>query len=254
MKRVITAIALIALAIYLIFWAPHSLFLLAAACMGLICYYEYSGIVAAHGILRPWIFGVAAGLLLLFRQVETVLALSILVVLAMSAALRLADLRDALPQVSAAFFGAIYTFAPWRFAILLRERSVHWLFFALALSWAGDTAAYYAGRLFGKHPLAPSVSPKKTWEGALGSILGSVVFGIVYMRFFMPQVSLWLIAGFSVLGNIAGQLGDLAESAIKRGAGAKDSGHILPGHGGMLDRVDSNLFALPVIYLLLLLT
>jgi phosphatidate cytidylyltransferase len=124
------------------------------------------------------------------------------------------------------------------------------LFFALALNWAGDTVAYYVGRQFGRHKLAPLVSPKKSWEGAIASVAGSILFGVLYLGHFMPSLRWWQIIGMAVVGNVAGQFGDLAESAMKRGAGVKDSGSILPGHGGLLDRVDSTLFALPVIYVL----
>lgn len=251
MTRVITAIGLIAVALYLIFWAPSWLFLAAAAVMGLICYREYSGLAVGHGIQRPGIFGILAGLLLVFYSAYAVPGLSILVIIALATALRYADLRDVLPQVACAFLGALYTFAPWYFATLLRAASVHWLLFALALNWAGDSVAYYVGRSLGKHPLAPTVSPKKSWEGAIGSVAGSVLFGCLYMGHFMPSVALWKVAVIAVVANVAGQFGDLAESAMKRGAGVKDSGNILPGHGGILDRVDSSLFALPVVYILL---
>jgi phosphatidate cytidylyltransferase len=217
------------------------------------CYWEYTGIVAAHGIRRPSVFGALAGVFLLFTPAYVSLGLSLLAILALIAALRHDNLRDVLPQVSAAFLGAIYAFLPWRFAELLRIKSVHWLFFAVALNWAGDSAAYYTGRAFGRPRMAPIVSPKKSWEGAAGSVLGSLVFGLVYMGYFQADVALWKIALIAVVANIAGQFGDLAESAIKRGAGVKDSGKMLPGHGGMLDRVDSTLFALPVVYALMLL-
>ena len=254
MKRAVTAILLIAVAMYLAFWAPNWVFLVAACCMGLLCYLEYSGLVAAHGIPRARIFGILAGLLILLWPEEAVTSLTLLAALALAIALGHSDLRSVLPQVSSAFFGALYTFAPWRFATLLRSESKHWLFFGLALNWAGDTAAYYVGRALGKHQLAPVVSPKKSWEGAAGSILGSVLFGMLYMGYFEPEVPRWHIAAIAVLGNIAGQFGDLAESAMKRGAGVKDSGHVLPGHGGVLDRVDSSLFALPVVYVLSILS
>lgn len=252
MKRLLTALALIAVAIYLIVWAPSWLFLIAATVMGLVCYSEYSDLVAGHSIQRPGIFGVLAGLLILFSPGNAVPGLSLLVIIALAAALRYTDLRDVLPQVACSFLGALYTFSPWHFAVLLRGMSIHWLLFALALNWAGDSAAYYVGKSFGKHKLAPIVSPKKSWEGAVGSVAGSVLFGLVYLGYFMPTVSFWKIALMAIAGNVAGQFGDLAESAMKRGAGVKDSGHLLPGHGGMLDRVDSSLFALPVVYSLLL--
>jgi phosphatidate cytidylyltransferase len=250
MKRAITAILLIAVAMYLVFLAPHWLFLGAACCMGLLCYWEYSGLVAAHGISRCLVFGILTGLLILIWPGEALTWLTLLGALALATALGHADLRGVLPQVSSAFFGVLYAFAPWRYATLLRSESKHWLFFGLALNWAGDTAAYYVGRGFGKHQLAPVVSPKKSWEGAVGSVVGSIIFGTLYMGYFEPQVPLWHIAAIAIAGNIAGQFGDLAESAMKRGGGVKDSGHMLPGHGGILDRVDSTLFALPVVYVL----
>lgn len=253
MKRLITAVALLAVAIYLIFWAPSWLFLVAAAVMGLLCYWEYSGLVAGHGIQRPGILGVITGLVILFSPGYDVLGISLLAILSLTVALRNTNLRDVLPQVTCTIFGAIYTFAPWHFGVLLRGISVHWLLFALALNWAGDSAAYYVGRIFGKHRLAPVVSPKKSWEGAIGSVAGSVIFGLLYMGYFMPSVAFWKIVVIAIVANIAGQFGDLAESAIKRGAGVKDSGNLLPGHGGILDRVDSSLFALPVVYSLVLL-
>ena len=256
MKRLITAIGLLAVSLYLIFAAPQVVFMAAAVAMSLICYWEYSGIVAGHDAPRPGVYGIIAGLLILLpparmlSAAELISGLTVVVVTAFISALRRPNLRDILPQVACAFLGAFYTFAPWRFATELRHISVHLLFFALALSWAGDTAAYYAGRAFGKHKLAPEVSPKKSWEGAIASVIGSVVFGVLYLGYFMARLAWWEVAIIAATANIAGQFGDLAESAMKRGAGVKDSGTMLPGHGGMLDRVDSNLFALPIVYIL----
>ncbi len=173
------------------------------------------------GIQRPGIFGILAGLLLLFDSAYAVPGLSLLVIIALATALRYTDLRDVLPQVACAFLGALYTFAPWHFATVLRAISVHWLLFALALNWAGDSVAYYVGKSFGKHRLAPVVSPKKSWEGAVGSVAGSVLFGYLYMGHFMPSAALWKVAVIAIAANIAGQFGDLAESAMKRGAGCE---------------------------------
>jgi phosphatidate cytidylyltransferase len=250
MSRVITALALVALALYLVFWAADWGFELAAVCMGLLCYWEYSGLVAAHGIPKSLLFGPLAGLLMLLRPDQLIPGMGLLVIVALIAALRFANPRDILPSVASAFFGSFYTFLPWLFAIRLRRESVHLVFFALALNWIGDSAAYYTGRAWGRHKLAPIVSPKKSWEGAAASVVASVVFGLLYLGFVMPRVPWWQVVVMAMLGNIAGQFGDLAESAMKRGAGVKDSGNLLPGHGGMLDRVDSSLFALPTVYLL----
>jgi phosphatidate cytidylyltransferase len=131
----------------------------------------------------------------------------------------------------------------------LRAISPYWTFFALSLNWAGDIAALYVGRSIGRHKLAPEVSPAKSWEGSIGSTVASVIYGALYFPRLLPSVPLAEALGLTVIANVAGQLGDLCESAIKRGAGVKDSGNLLPGHGGWLDRVDSTLFTLPVVYL-----
>jgi phosphatidate cytidylyltransferase len=251
MKRLLTALALIAFAVYLIFLAPDPVFMAGALLMGLLCYYEFSGLVAHYRIQKPGMLGLVAGLLILFQPQYTLIGLTVVLVIALALSLRRGDLGGILPYVACAFFGAFYTFAPWRFAADLRgfhRQGVHLLFFAIALNWIGDTAAYYVGRRFGRHKLAPVVSPKKSWEGAAASVAASVVFGLLYLGKLMPQIPWWNVTVMAVIGNIAGQFGDLAESALKRGAGVKDSGNMLPGHGGMLDRADSTLFALPVIY------
>jgi phosphatidate cytidylyltransferase len=261
MSRLLTAIGLLAIALYLIFLAPWPVFIAAAICMGLLCYWEYAGLVAAHSIPRPGVYGLLAGLLLLLWPKSAQIpntslpaALTLLVLLAFITSIQSSNLRDVLPRVACLLLGAFYAFAPWRFAIDLRRESVHLLFFALALNWAGDTAAYYVGRRFGHHKFAPLVSPNKSWEGALASVAGSLIFGLLYLDRFMPRLPTWEIVILAIVGNIAGQFGDLAESAMKRGGGMKDSSHLLPGHGGMLDRVDSSLFALPVIYIIYTIT
>ncbi|HEY7303773.1 MAG TPA: phosphatidate cytidylyltransferase [Bryobacteraceae bacterium] len=256
MSRLVTAIGLLAIALYLVFLAPWSIFIAAAICMGLVCYWEYAGLVAGHSIPSPGVYGLLAGLCFLLWpgtvQIPAISlpgALTLLVLLAFVTSIRSSNLHDVLPRVACVLLGAFYAFAPWRFAIDLRRESVHLLFFALALNWAGDSAAYYVGRRFGRRKFAPLVSPQKSWEGAFASVAGSLIFGLLYLDHFMPRMPIWEIVILAIVGNIAGQFGDLAESAMKRGAGMKDSSHILPGHGGMLDRVDSSLFALPVVYL-----
>jgi phosphatidate cytidylyltransferase len=106
------------------------------------------------------------------------------------------------------------------------------------------------GRKYGRHKLAPAVSPGKTWEGAMASSVAGLIFGLIYLPLAIAGTSLLKAGILAVAANAAGQVGDLAESAIKRGAGVKDSGTMLPGHGGVLDRVDSTMFSLPVLYTL----
>lgn len=251
MSRLLTALGLVAVALYLVFWSHPYVFLGAAVLMSLLCYREFSDLVVGHGIREPGLFGLAGGLLILLWPSQALVGVTLIALLALSAALRFEHLRDVLPQVACSLLGAFYTFAPWHYAVELRRLSVHLLFFALSLNWAGDSLAYYVGRTLGKHRLAPVVSPKKSWEGAIASVAGSILLGLVYLGYFLPSMAAWKIVVIGAVSNIAGQFGDLAESSIKRGAGVKDSGSLLPGHGGMLDRVDSSLFALPTAYLLM---
>jgi phosphatidate cytidylyltransferase len=125
------------------------------------------------------------------------------------------------------------------------------LLFALAITWAADTVAYFVGRSFGKHPLAPHISPKKTWEGSIGGLFGSLL--MAYASHFWLTIPLPHLLVMALLGNIAGQMGDLLESAYKRSAGVKDSGGLLPGHGGILDRIDALILCIPVIWYYLVL-
>jgi phosphatidate cytidylyltransferase len=125
------------------------------------------------------------------------------------------------------------------------------LLFALSLIWVSDSAAYFAGRAFGKHPLAPHISPKKTWEGSIAGMLGSLL--VAYLFRYWLKLPLPHLLAMAASGNIAGQMGDLLESAFKRSAGVKDSGGLLPGHGGILDRIDALILCIPVIWYYLIL-
>jgi len=259
MVRLLTALALIVLALYLIWLAPLSVFIVAALTFGCLCYWEFGNLAVAHTIRRPGTIGFLIGFGIIVFPQHAFLACVLLLLLQLALFLRLSDLRSILLAAAALLTGAVYAFSPWHFAVELRRVSPHLLFFALALNWIGDSAAYYGGRAFGKHKLAPRVSPGKSWEGAIASATASCLFGIVYLFFAaprmstssvtgLPALSLLLVCVLSIAGNIAGQFGDLAESSMKRGAGLKDSGNLLPGHGGILDRMDSSMFTLPVIY------
>lgn len=248
MKRILTALVVAPLVIYAVGWGRLYLFLAVLSSIALLCYYEYAGIVAGYGIEKPGPFGYAAGMVILLVPHDGAFLVTVIALLALSLGLAARDLAKSLPRAAAVFFGVIYIFGAWRVAIQLRERSHWWLLFALLLNWLGDSAAYYVGRRFGKHKMAPRVSPKKSWEGAAASLVTSTVFAALYLPRLIPSVTLLPAILIGVAGNVAGQIGDLAESAIKRGAGVKDSGTMLPGHGGWLDRVDSVLFSVPAIF------
>jgi len=254
MKRLLTALLLIPTVLYVVYFGPPWLLFGVTALVAVICYSEYAGIAAGYGITKPGPVGYAAGLLVLaMRPQDAPLVFTLLALISLALALR-HDLAKTLPNAAFLLFGIVYIFGSWKFAILLRAESPHWLAYGLVLNWVGDACAYYVGKSVGRRNMAPNVSPKKTWEGAVASLVGSVIFGVVYLNRALPAVSLVEAGLLSVVVNIAGQTGDLAESALKRGAGVKDSSTLLPGHGGLLDRVDSSLFALPVVYLKLYLS
>jgi phosphatidate cytidylyltransferase len=255
MKRLLTAAALVPLFFYLVVFSPNWLFLPSLALVAALCYYEYLGIAAAsfpqHPSQQRNAFGYAAGLLLLVLPNQEGLFLVVAALLLMILLLRTRDLSGFLPLAAVTVFGIVYTFGAWRYANLLRAMNPWWLLYALALNWGGDTFAYYGGRAFGKHKLAPRVSPGKSWEGTVASLVFGGAASVAYLHFLIPTVPLPQAIALSLVANIAGQMGDLCESAMKRGAGVKDSGTLLPGHGGWLDRVDSSLFSVPVVYWLI---
>lgn len=248
MKRVLTALILIPAFCYIVLWAPVWAFMAAVVLVAILCYREYAELVSLHQIDKPGVFGLVAGVLLLFLPGKDFAFLVLIAILALALALRSRDMAEVLPSGAALLFGVVYVFGSLRCGIDLRGISQYWLFFALSLNWVGDIAALYVGRALGRHKLAPRVSPAKSWEGAVASTVASVVYGALYFPRLLPSVPLAEALGLAAIANIAGQLGDLCESALKRGAGVKDSGTLLPGHGGWLDRVDSTLFALPVVY------
>jgi phosphatidate cytidylyltransferase len=243
MKRILTALVLIPIALYSVFWAPYAVFVAVAIAFALLCFHEYAALVEAHGIVKPGLFAYAVGLLMFLNPAPVLLA----GILALVAAMRFGDLRQSLPYAAAVALGALYIFGAWRAAVDLRAIAPYWLLFALAINWVGDIAAFYVGRAIGRRKLSPNISPGKSWEGAVGSMAGAIAFGVAFRWYYVPAMGLWVIVALSVIGNVAGQVGDLAESALKRGAGVKDSGSLLPGHGGFLDRLDSSLFSMPAV-------
>jgi phosphatidate cytidylyltransferase len=158
------------------------------------------------------------------------------------------SVETALSRVTAGLSGVVYCSFLFGFMILLSRDSLLVLF---AIVWLGDTAAYYGGRALGRHALAPRVSPKKTVEGAIAGLFASIVAGIA-MGIWRYSGASWLnLAAICAITAVARQVGDLAESALKRSAHVKDSSSILPGHGGILDRLDSLLFAAPTFFWLM---
>ena len=198
-------------------------------------------------------------------------ALAPFIFLTVAMRMRRANLTSGYPAAAAAVFAFAYVAIPMALLVGIRQQPAGaiWTIYTLLAVWAGDIFAYFVGKSLGRHRMSPHVSPKKTWEGAAASIVASVIVGTLWIQhapgissallraglierpdgmWGLEQPPLWPIILLSAVVNIAAQLGDLVESLIKRGAGVKDSGTILPGHGGMLDRIDAMLFAVPVVW------
>jgi len=247
MKRVLTAALLVPLVVYTVIWANVWVFLSVVALVAVLSYREYDTIAASYGFGAPGVLGYGAGMLLLLVPAHAGMVLLGVALMALVVSLRSAELSHALPRTSLLVLGVVYVFGCWRCAIVLHGYGVHWLMYALLVSWTGDVGAYYVGKAFGRHRLADRISPKKSWEGAAASVVASVLLAGAYLVHFVPSVSIAAAVFLTAVANMAGQVGDLVESAMKRGAGVKDSGGLLPGHGGFLDRVDSALFVMPVV-------
>ncbi len=269
MKRILTAVILIPLVLALVLWAPLWLQMLAAGAIAELALYEYLALADASGKRSPrWLvllccavlFAVAYWIPLFLLPAIGIFALVLLAVCSLRS-----PLDQVLSDAALGFFGLMYVAFPLVLAPLLttQESGTAQLLFLLVVVWAGDITALYVGSLWGRHKMAPILSPKKTWEGAAGSMLGSIAAGlglvacssILYRRgiaHLLYAQPWWYWVGMAILLNIAAQIGDLLESAIKRGAGLKNSGSLLPGHGGILDRIDALLLALPVLWYALL--
>jgi phosphatidate cytidylyltransferase len=278
MKRILTAIILILAVFALLFFGQLWMITLFAALVAELAAYEYLKLAAvgaeAHGAsLRIPIWWMALGTALAF--VVTLPNFPVEAQLPVLSALTLAlfawngfraPLIQVLPDTAQGLFGLIWIAYPLTLIPMLwkQEDGVALVVFLMVSVWAGDIAALYIGRAFGRHKLAPRLSPGKTWEGAIASVIGSLLAAgllVVVSNALTARGDsllhiaepLWQTLVLAAILNIAAQVGDLLESAVKRGAGVKDSGTLLPGHGGILDRIDALLVATPVLWFCLLL-
>lgn len=162
---------------------------------------------------------------------------------------RFRDLSTVVVRLCTTSFGIVYAGLFMNYlALLKRDAGFGWVYLVLMVAWWGDTGAYFAGRFLGKKKLYPAISPSKTWAGALGGLAGSFLAAVVANLWFFKELG-WVHGAFlTLLGGMVGQCGDLVESMLKRARGVKDSGKLLPGHGGMLDRIDAVLFVAPFMY------
>lgn len=270
MTRVVSGVVLIALAVGIVWLAPAPLFFLFAELLLVLAFVEYARLAAAAAVPVPLVAsGVATvvasmGVTSSVRIGDEVLANAIaLDAVLMSAFVVLAALslmswneqtddKRALARAAAAVFPMLYLGVPIGALIALRTlRGREALFLLMLTVMVSDTAQYYSGRAFGKRLLAPSISPKKTIEGAVGGFVFGALLLSVVGEWWLPQVPAPLRALLGVTVVALGIAGDLFESMLKRSAGVKDSAALIPGHGGVLDRIDALLFAAPIYYVFL---
>ena len=161
------------------------------------------------------------------------------------------QIANAPRRVALSVLGVVYPGLMLSSLVRIRqlEDGEWWIILTLTVTWLNDTCAYFAGRTFGKHKLYERISPSKTWEGAIGGGLGSIAGALIVQHFWIPQLAPWGAALIGAGAAVLGPLGDLSESLLKRAYGAKDSGRLLPGHGGMLDRIDALIFNAPFVLL-----
>ena len=291
-KRIATAVVLIPLVLLLVLKAPLYVLAIVAGAVALLAIVEFLKLVTHYAVqpLGPatyafvalfFVFVIVASTnrtplvettaMLYGIALAAALAPFVFLTVAMRMTMKRADLTSGYPAAAASVFAFVYIAIPMALLVAIRQQPAGaiWTIYTLLAVWAGDIFAYFVGSSLGRHRMSPEISPKKTWEGAVASVLASVIVGTLWIQhapgissallrvglidrrdgmFGLEQPQLWPIILLSAVVNIAAQLGDLVESLIKRGAGVKDSGTILPGHGGMLDRIDAMLFAVPVVW------
>jgi phosphatidate cytidylyltransferase len=288
LKRIATALVLIPIVMFIVLRAPVPVVAVVAAAVALVTVQEFLKLTESYGVhplrLPTYVFvglfflllaASAAGETPQLSAVKFVLgagfACAISPFIFLTITMRRSPMSGGYPAAAASAFAFAYIALPLGMLVQLRQQwaGAFWILYLLLVVWAGDILAYFVGRSVGRHLMSPRISPKKTWEGAAASLAASLVVGILLFNhalqissfllrvglierrdglFGLERPEMWPIILLTVALNIAAQLGDLVESLIKRGAGVKDSGTILPGHGGMLDRIDALLFAAPLLW------
>ena len=257
-KRVISAVLLAAFIILAIFTFPNWMFSLLVACFVGIGLYEFFNLVGKKGIFTFKYFGIILGVLvpvILYLKLGGIrhdvepfyIVLASLVIFAIQFTKR--ENNQALIGISVTLLGLLYI--SWFFSYIIKIKflpnGANLVFFLLLVTKFGDVGAYFIGTKFGRHSLIPRISPKKSVEGTIGGLITSLAVALI-SRSYLPNVPYLHLAILGLLLGALGQVGDLAESLIKRDCMAKDSGNLLPGLGGMLDMLDSLLFTIPIFY------
>jgi phosphatidate cytidylyltransferase len=260
LKRWITGIIALPFLIFLIY-KGGILFTILISIAALVALWEYYRIVSGSEVrsmssfIFLWGYGISFAIIWSAFLVGPDLSLSLialnLLVIAVISLFQFKTDQTVLDLLIKQLQGIIYIPVLLSYLVLVRQGSsgMIWVFVLLAVIFAGDTGAYYVGSYWGRHKLSPAVSPGKTIEGSIGGLSANLLVGSVAKYFFLSELPWALGLLFFLAIGIAGQVGDLFESELKRSSGIKDSGGILPGHGGILDRIDALLFASPVAYI-----
>jgi phosphatidate cytidylyltransferase len=270
MKRILTALVLIALVAALVFFGKLWMVTAVAALVAVLAALEFRSFADAGGCPIPLWWAISAValffLVTFFRPMDTITVVAFVTLVLFAVSAFRTSLERVLWQTSAGLLMLVYAAYPLTLLpqILNEEDGTALLLFLFLCVWSGDIAALYIGKHFGRHKFSPRLSPNKTWEGAIASVISSCIFGMALILlgdWFTEQGSSftrlhttepwWIFLILAVVLNAAAQFGDLLESALKRGAGIKDSGTLLPGHGGILDRVDALLVAAPILWFII---
>lgn len=297
MRRVLSAVVLIPLVLLAVLKSPGWLFIAITGVIAVLTAHEYLQLAdhytATFRRTIIFVFGVLFGAMALSAAgkmtvgeggeglpVFIALILGLLPFVLLVMALGKEDLKQSLPGAALSYLALPYLFLPLASLAFIHSMRKGWFFLILLffVVWSGDIFAYYVGRTYGLHKLAPRISPAKSWEGAIASVIGAAAVSVglsyaaahiesallaahlirtsgpEYFEQMLAPPPMWVPVLFAIIINPIAQVGDLVESMIKRGAGAKDSGTIIPGHGGLLDRIDALLFAAPAAAILLALT
>ncbi len=264
--RILTAVVLIPVVLAAIFLAPLWAFLILITVTGILGLREFQNLLGKSGAallpetypalaLAPWIAGYFGAWLPAFL-------LAVFLLLAFSLLVRVRDVKQGLPTLGGSLLALVYIGLPISLTGLLHPKATEWAFGSgvqhhlvtvLVIVWASDSAAYFVGRAIGRHKVLTHLSPKKSLEGFIAGITVPTLLLPLAGQILLPGRSVLFLVVTGLVVSIAGESGDLLESMFKRGAGVKDTSQLLPGHGGILDRIDSLLTAFPAYFLLVIL-
>ncbi len=256
LQRWLTGIVLAAVLLLVIFLAPPVVLAIVITLAILVGVWEYNGIVFGAGFykekIESLVFAVLIPAAVYAGDTQLLSALFAFMVITVFIVFlwRVSESNFDVTSVAKVMFGLLYLPYLTSHFILLRglENGIAWIMLVLVIAIIGDTVALYTGKALGRHKLLPAVSPGKTVEGTIGLLAGATLSACAFGYFFLPQFAFPHFLFLGLVGGMIGQLGDLCESAIKRNYGRKDASSLLPGHGGLMDRLDSLIFIAPFVY------